>query len=102
MNIVVSDHLEIGRNSNISHGVMVRQVNRGERKGTPNIGDNVYIGPGATVIGQIRIGNNVAIGAIMVVTKDVPDNAVVVVVHGRVISLSGSADYVMNTDYETE
>lgn len=102
MNIVVSDYAQIGRNCNISHGVTVGQINRGERKGTPIIGDNVYIGPGAIVIGRIRIGNNVAIGANTVVTKDVPDNAVVVGAPGRVISLNGSTDYVMNTDYGTE
>lgn len=102
MNIVISDHAKIGKNCNISHGVTVGQVNRGARKGTPTIGDNVYIGPGATIIGQIQIGNNVAIGANTVVTKDVPDNAVVVGVPGRVISMNGSTDYVMNTDYGGE
>jgi len=99
MNIVISDHARIGRNCNVSHGVTIGQVNRGERKGTPIIGDNVYIGPGATVIGSVRIGNNVAIGANAVITKDVPDNAVVAGVPGRVISLNGSTAYVMNTDY---
>jgi len=102
MNIVVSDYAQIGKNCNISHGVTVGQMNRGGRKGTPTIGDNVYIGPGARVIGQIRIGNNVAIGANTVVTKDVPDNAVLVGAPGRVISLNDSTDYVMNTDYGTE
>lgn len=45
--------------------------------GVPEIGDNVYIGPGAKVFGKIKIGNNVAIGANSVVTKNIPDNAVV-------------------------
>lgn len=101
MNIVVSDYAQIGKNCNISHGVTIGQVNRGARKGTPIIGDNVYIGPGAKIIGRIKIGNNVAIGANTVVTKDVPDNAVVVGIPSRVISMEGSTGYVMNTDYET-
>ena len=75
---------------------------QGARKGTSVIGDNVYIGPGSIVIGSIRIGNNVAIVANTVVTKHVPYNAVVVGVPGRVISLNGSTDYVMNTDYGAE
>lgn len=101
MNIVVSDYAKIGKNCNVSHGVTIGQVNRGARKGTPTIGDNVYIGPGATIIGQIQIGNNVAIGANTVVTKDIPDNAVVVGVPSRVVSMDGSTGYVMNTDYGT-
>lgn len=42
-----------------------------------NIGDNCYIGSGVTILGPVTIGNNVTIGAGAVVTKDVPDNAVV-------------------------
>lgn len=41
------------------------------------VGDNCYVGTGATILGPIRIGNNVTIAAGAVVTKDVPDNVVV-------------------------
>ena len=51
------------------------------------------------MIGRISIGSNVAIGANCVVTKDVPDNAVVVGIPARVVSLEGSGGYVENTDY---
>ena len=89
----------VGRNCNISQGVTLGQANRGKNKGCPIIGDGVYIGPGAKVVGAVRVGNNAAIGANCVVTKDVPDNAVVVGVPGRVISYDGAADYVEHTDY---
>jgi serine O-acetyltransferase len=89
----------VGSNCNISQGVTLGQANRGKNKGAPTIGDGVYIGPGAKVVGAVRVGNNVAIGANCVVTKDVPDNAVVVGVPGRVISYDGAADYVEHTDY---
>ncbi len=92
--IVVSTQAVIGKNCNISHDVTIGQVNRGFRKGTPIIGNNVYIAPGAKIIGRIVIGNNVAIGANCVVTKDIPNNAVVVGVPGKVISYSGSDDYI--------
>lgn len=75
------------------------QANRGRRKGHPVVGDDVYLGPGAKVVGAVRIGNDVAIGANCVVTDDVPDHAVVVGVPGRGVSLDGSAGYVDNTDY---
>jgi serine O-acetyltransferase len=97
--IVVHEKSAIGRNCNISHGVTLGQANRGRMKGHPTIGDNVYIGPGAKIVGRVSVGNNVAIGANCVVTHDVPDNAVVVGVPGKVISLDGSQDYVDFTDY---
>jgi len=71
-------------------------TNRGSKKGTPIIGDNVYIGPGAKIIGNVNIGNDVAIGANAVVTKDLPPFAVAVGVPARVISLKGSEGYVNN------
>ena len=61
---------------------------------------NIYIGPGAKIVGAVRIGNNVAIGANCVVTKDVPDNSVVVGIPGKVISQKGSTGYVIRTDYD--
>lgn len=97
--IVVNRKAIIGKNCNISHGVTIGETYRGERAGCPVIGDNVYIGPGAKIIGRIFIGDNAAIGANCVVTKDVPPHAVVVGVPGRVISYKGSADYVCLTDY---
>jgi serine O-acetyltransferase len=98
--IVINAGSRIGKNCNISQGVTLGQANRGQHKGYPTLGDNVYIGPGAKIVGAVKIGNNVAIGANCVVTKDVPDNAVVVGVPGRVISCQGSLDYVDRTDYE--
>jgi serine O-acetyltransferase len=51
------------------------------------------------IIGNVEIGDNVAIGANCVVTKDIPDNAVVVGIPGKVLSLDGSEGYVTRTDY---
>lgn len=98
-NIIVSPGATIGKNCNISQGVTIGVHNRGDYKGIPIIGDNVYIGPGAKIFGGIKIGNNVAIGANCVVTKDIPEYSVVVGVPGKVISSKGSIDYVINTDY---
>lgn len=97
--IVVNRNAVIGKNCNLSQGVTIGVANRGLRKGCPTIGDNVYIGPGAKLFGNINVGNNVAIGANCVVTKDIPDNSVVVGIPGKVISSKGSDGYVENTDY---
>lgn len=94
--IVVSAEVLIGRNVNISQGVTIGQTYRGSHVGTPIIGDEVYIGPGAKIIGKIKIGRNVSIGANAVVTKDVPDNAVVAGVPARIISMDGAEGYINN------
>jgi len=98
--IVIHPLSVIGKNCNILHGVTIGQANRGRNKGYPVLGDNIYIGPGAKVFGAVKIGNNVAIGANCVVTRDVPENSVVVGIPGRVISQEGSTGYVNRTDYE--
>jgi len=95
--IVVHTDAVIGKNCNISQGVTIGVANRGDRKGCPKIGDNVYIGPGAKIIGRISIGNFAAIGANAVVTKDVPENGVAVGIPAKIISLDGSAGYVNRT-----
>lgn len=60
------------------------------------------IGPGAKIFGNIRIGNGAAIGANCVVTHDVPENAVVVGIPGKVISYKGSKGYINRINYDTE
>lgn len=92
--IVVNESARIGRNCNISQGVTIGQANRGSNKGTPTIGNNVYIGPGAKIFGAISIGNHCAIGANAVVTHDLPDRAVAVGIPAKIISYNGSEAYV--------
>ncbi|MBR5550540.1 MAG: glycosyltransferase [Muribaculaceae bacterium] len=94
--IVISSAVVIGKNCNISQGVTIGVAGKGEDRGCPTIGNNVYIGAGAKVIGKITIGNNVAIGANAVVTKDVPDNAVVGGIPAKIISMNGSSEILNN------
>ena len=79
--IIISNDTHIGKNCTIYHQVTIA----GGNGGSPNIGDNVFIGAGAKVIGPVHIGNNVKIGAGAIVTIDVPDNATVVMDHPRII-----------------
>jgi len=81
----VNGKARIGMRCSILHDVTI-----GEYHGAPQIADFVFIGPGAKLIGGFRVGNNVIIGANSVVTKEVPDNAVVVGVPGRIVSEKGN------------
>lgn len=78
---------KIGNNVHINQGVTIGG-NWGKIKGeqnSPEIGDNVWIMSGAKVLGPIKVGNNVLIGANAVVIKDVPDNVVVGGVPAKII-----------------
>ena len=97
--IIVNSKAVIGKNCNISQGVTIGQMNRGDKKGVPVIGDNVFIGPGAKLLGRIKIGNNVAIGANAVVIDDVDDNQAVGGVPAKVIANTGSEGYINRIDY---
>ncbi len=97
--IVVNSRAKIGRNCNLSHGVTLGQANRGNSVGSPILGDNVFVGPGAKVIGAVEVGDNAAIGANSVVTKDVPARAVVVGAPAKIISYKSSSGYINATDY---
>ena len=92
--IVINSSAQIGKNVNVSPGVNIGESNRGSRKGVPRIGDVVYIGPGAKIVGAVNIGSNVAIGANAVVTHDVPNNSVVAGVPARVLSMDGAEGYI--------
>lgn len=98
--IVVTHRARIGRDCNLSQGVTIGVTNRGSRAGAPVIGDRVYIGPGAKVLGAVVIGDDAAIGANCVVTRDVPSSAVVIGVPGQVVSTKGSTGYVNRVDYD--
>lgn len=94
--VVISSSAKIGNNCNISQGVTIGYNSRGARKGHPVIGNNVYIGPGAVVIGNLIVHDNVAIGANAVVLNDCERDCVVVGVPAKAISNNGSEGYIVN------
>jgi serine O-acetyltransferase len=97
--IFVNEGVVIGDNCNIAHGVTLGQLNHGDRAGCPIIGNNVFIAPGAKIIGRMQIGNHALVGANAVVMNDVAPHTSVGGVPARPISHSGSDGYVNRTDY---
>lgn len=87
-NIYISKDAHIGKNCVIFQQVTIGSNSLSDSKGfgAPEIGDNVYIGAGAKIIGGIRILDNVRIGANCVVVTDIPSNSTVVLEHPRIIS----------------
>lgn len=68
----------VGADCTIFHQVTLGVNGRKSLKVGPILGDRVSIGAGAKIIGPVKIGNDVTVGANAVVTKDVPDGATVV------------------------
>ncbi len=85
--IFIPWNLVAGKNLTIHHDVTFGST-YGARKGTPVLGDDVTVAPGAKILGKIHVGNNVKIGPNVVLTKDVPDNSVVQAGEARIFNPS--------------
>ena len=77
----------VGENATILPMVLFGKKSPGIENPDIYVGDNVYISTGVTILGPVKIGNNVTIGAGAVVTKDIPDNAVVGGVPAKIIKM---------------
>ncbi len=76
--VIVNGKTRIGANVNIATGVTIGQENRGIRQGYPTIGNKVWIGSNAVIVGKINIGDNVMIAPNTFINFDVPSNSVVI------------------------
>lgn len=97
-NVTVGEEVIIGENVNLHKGCTVGRTNR-NNGGSPEIGDCVYIGINSTVVGNIRIGNDVLIAANSFVNFDVPDHSIVIgnpgVVHHRNNATEGYISFIV-------
>jgi serine O-acetyltransferase len=75
LGVVIHKNAKIGEGSSIYQNVTIGGRNR---PGAPIIGKNVFIGPGACILGKIHIGDGASIGPNAVVIKDVPANSLIV------------------------
>jgi serine O-acetyltransferase len=89
MGVVIGETAEVGDGCTIYQGVTLGGTSLQRTKRHPTLGRNVSVGSGASVIGAIHIGDGAKIGANSVVVKDIPPNATVVGIPGRVVLLDG-------------
>lgn len=93
--IVINRRSVIGADCTLSHQVTLGKTHeRSRHPGCPAIGDRVYLGCGAKILGGVTLGNDSAVAPNAVVAADVPAMAVVGGIPARVLSMNGSAGYV--------
>ena len=99
MGVVIGETSEIGDNVTIYHGVTLGGISpsidsdkQRNIKRHPTLKNNVVVGSGAQILGPITVGENAKVGANAVVTKDVPDNAVMVGIPAKNVGAVSSAD----------
>lgn len=84
--LVIGETAEVGNNVTLYQGVTLGGTSLDKKKRHPTLGNNIVVGAGAKLLGDITIGDNVKIGANSVVTKDIPPNSIVVGVPGRIVN----------------
>src|SRR6266581_6282576 len=90
MGVVIGETAEIGNYVTLFQGVTLGGTGKERGKRHPTLGNHVVVGAGAKILGGIRIGDNVKIGANSVVLKSVPENSTVIGVPGRIIKADGA------------
>jgi serine O-acetyltransferase len=93
-NIIIHPDAVIGAGCNLSQGVTLGISGRGVRRGTPILGDRVYVGANAIIAGRIKVGNDSVIAGNALVTRDVEASAVMVGNPATMVSLDGSSSYI--------
>ena len=89
MGVVVGETAEIGDDVLLYQGVTLGGTGKEKGKRHPTLGNHVVVGTGAKILGNIRIGDHVKIGAGSVVVHPVPDHSTVVGIPGRVVRVRG-------------
>ena len=87
--VVIGETTVIGDDCTIYQGVTLGGTGKDKGKRHPTLGNNVMVGSGAKVLGPFKVGDNARIAANSVVLREVPPNATVVGVPGRIVRLSG-------------
>jgi serine O-acetyltransferase len=98
--VVIGETTIIGNDVVIYQGVTLGGVSTKKEKRHPTLGNNIVVGAGAKILGNITIGDYVQVGANSVVLKDVPSRSTVVGIPGRIAKLNGDLeDVIENLDH---
>ncbi|WP_445243740.1 serine O-acetyltransferase [Microcoleus sp. MON1_C5] len=97
MGVVIGETAIVGDYAVIYQGATIGGTGKEIGKRHPTLGENVVVGAGAKVLGNIQIGNNVRIGAGSVVLRDVPSDCTVVGIPGRIISRKKQVEDAQNS-----
>lgn len=89
MGVVIGETAEIGDFVTLFQGVTLGGTGKERGKRHPTLGNHVVVGAGAKILGGIKVGDNVKIGANSVVLKSVPANSTVIGVPARIIKSEG-------------
>lgn len=93
--IYINENASIGKNLRI-HPMTTIGKNIGKSQASPKIGNNVWIGPGSRLYGNINIGDNTVIGTNSVVNKSFPSNVTIAGSPAKIINAKGYKDYFKN------
>lgn len=92
--IIINAKATIGANCNISQGCTIGVSGAGEKRGVPTIGDHVYMGANATIVGNIKIASGTVIGANTLVNRSVKEKCTLLGVPAVVVSNKDSSTYI--------
>lgn len=99
--IIINNRAIIGSNCNIAAGVVIGQANRGKRKGTPTIGNRVWIGANSVIVGAVTIGDDCLIAPLSYVNIDVPANSLVMGNPGMIVKKGINTQQYVNNQWNS-
>ena len=96
--VIINPDAKLGKNMNVSTGVVIGAENRGARKGAPTFEGNCWIGANAVIVGNVHIGEDVLIAPLAYVNFDVPPHSIVIGNPAKIIHKeNATSEYICNT-----
>lgn len=96
--VIVNPEAKLGKNMNVSTGVVIGAENRGARKGAPTFDGYCWIGANAVIVGKVHIGEDVLIAPLAYVNFDVPPHSIVIGNPAKIIHKeNATSEYICNT-----
>ena len=100
--VVIGETAVVGENVSMLHGVTLGGTGKKDGDRHPKLGNNVLVGTGAAILGNIRIGDGCRIGAGSVVLNDIPPGQTVVGVPARIVGTSGTDNPALSMDHKID